>query len=205
MNEKRSKNNQTEEVCVDLFADTIYPWMKSYPLRRVNGKRIYYTVTLPYDKKGKLIHLAKRNGIRFRYYAKRWGRSATYRESFLRHNQPPYRCGYCGRKLTEETLFVDHIVPVFKTKTSRRARTMLTRRKIYDVNDTRNLIAACEPCNRKKGNRLGMWYFRGRMGKHSWFPLVYRTVKILLVTLLMLLAVFVILQSNLIGQLSAIL
>lgn len=49
-----------------------------------------------------------------------------------------YRCRYCGKQLTLETVTLDHIVPVSKG----------------GGNDLQNLVTACLDCNSKKTGRL---------------------------------------------------
>lgn len=51
-----------------------------------------------------------------------------------------YRCQYCGEKFPSRDLTVDHVVP--KSHGGRRAFS--------------NLVAACEPCNSRKGNNAAI-------------------------------------------------
>ena len=54
-------------------------------------------------------------------------------KKILLHESYNY-CGYCGKKIAEKKLTIDHIVPV-----SKGGQTTLT-----------NLVLCCEPCNRTK-------------------------------------------------------
>lgn len=49
-----------------------------------------------------------------------------------------YKCQYCGNKFARSHLTIDHVVP-----TSRGGKTEWT-----------NVVAACNPCNSTKGNRM---------------------------------------------------
>lgn len=53
------------------------------------------------------------------------------------------KCACCGKKLTTKTMTVEHIIPISRGGT----------------NENRNLVALCEPCNRRKGNLLCMASF----------------------------------------------
>ncbi|MDQ7029434.1 MAG: HNH endonuclease [Ardenticatenia bacterium] len=59
----------------------------------------------------------------------------TRRNILLRDN---YTCQYCGRRPGKEHLTIDHVVP----------------RSRGGEHSWENLVAACAPCNRRKGNRL---------------------------------------------------
>ncbi len=57
-------------------------------------------------------------------------------------------CQYCGDKFAINKLTVDHVIPVS------RWRYVPARNKPGHVHGWENQVAACGPCNRKKGNRL---------------------------------------------------
>ena len=60
--------------------------------------------------------------------------SFTVRRSALERDG--YKCRYCGRSVTDETANMDHVTPWKKGgKTT-----------------YRNIVTACKPCNKKKGN-----------------------------------------------------
>lgn len=61
----------------------------------------------------------------------------TKQKKFLILNKTHGRCAYCGRKLTLETMTLDHIFPKSKRKN----------------NDYTNLFASCRQCNNLKGDR----------------------------------------------------
>ena len=64
------------------------------------------------------------------------------KENVLRRDN--FECQYCGRSLTHNTVTIDHVKPQ-----SKGGKSIWT-----------NVVAACEPCNSKKGNKdldvLGM-------------------------------------------------
>lgn len=74
--------------------------------------------------------------IHLRRFAKLWRPAVrlTRRNVMLRDG---YRCQYCGRRGPDQGLNIDHVVP--------RAR--------GGQDAWENLVTACEPCNRRKGER----------------------------------------------------
>ena len=76
---------------------------------------------------------------KFIHVPRRFRRQVTNTFLFARDR---YRCQYCGRHLTElkprESLTRDHLIPLSRGGT----------------NDWTNVVAACSPCNTRKGNRL---------------------------------------------------
>lgn len=75
--------------------------------------------------------------------------------------------------MTKKTLTVDHLIPVKKAQTSKFARWLLHKEKIENVNDIRNLIPACETCNKRKSSKMGIWLIRGAVGKHQKFWIIF--------------------------------
>lgn len=105
----------------------------------------------------------------YKRYEKCWDRSDNYRSEFFKHNNGPYRCAYCGRRITSKDLEVDHLIPVSKAKSSRWARFILWMNAIYNVNNYRNLVASCKRCNRKKSDNMGLWVVIGSIGRFRLF------------------------------------
>ncbi len=52
-------------------------------------------------------------------------------------NRDGFKCRYCGVSVTNDTANMDHVVPWKKGGKTR----------------SRNLVTACKPCNKKKGNK----------------------------------------------------
>ncbi len=78
-----------------------------------------------------------------------------------------YRCVYCGRFVPQCDIEVDHLYPVSKVASSEKLQNILKKKHCRDVNDYRNLVPACRKCNRKKGAKMGLWIFRGKLGRHE--------------------------------------
>lgn len=77
--------------------------------------------------------------VRYVHVPRKFRRQVTNTFLFARDG---YRCQYCGRHRTElrgrEFLTRDHVIPVSRG----------------GANDWGNVVAACSPCNNRKGNRL---------------------------------------------------
>lgn len=176
--------------CIDFYTDRkdLLPRCgiveKNHP---VYGK--YLQTKVHADEKADVVKILKRNKIRFRAYEERWERSDTYRSDFFRACRPPYRCRYCGRRLRKEYMTVDHIVPVSKTKKSTGARMLLYIQGIGNVNDVRNLAPSCDRCNKKKGDRTGLWWIRGVLGKYPVFRAAWKCIVVLLTAVLLYIAI----------------
>ncbi len=97
-----------------------------------------------------------------------WTRSNHYRETFMRNNPLPLRCRYCNKKLKKpKDVEVDHLIPVSKAKNSNFIRWRLKVRGIDNINSQKNLVASCKKCNRRKADKMGLWYIRGVLGKYK--------------------------------------
>ncbi|HET7565438.1 MAG TPA: HNH endonuclease [Gemmatimonadaceae bacterium] len=77
--------------------------------------------------------------VKFIHVPRRFRRQVTNTFLFARDH---YRCQYCGRTLAElkprESLTRDHLIPLSRGGT----------------NEWTNVVAACSPCNTRKGNRM---------------------------------------------------
>lgn len=111
----------------------------------------------------------KKEKLRCDVIPEQFTRSADYRKDFFKVAKPAveakYRCAYCGRKFTYKNITVDHIIPVNQMQYSKKARKLAKRFGIENVNDTKNLVAACRSCNSKKGIKMGSWVYKGIIGK----------------------------------------
>lgn len=98
-------------------------------------------------------------------------RSATYRKNFFAVNRPvkqnKYRCVYCGMLFPKSKITVDHLYPVSQAKKSVLLRSYLRMRGYKNINDIKNLVPACEKCNKSKGKKGGIWIIRGTLGRHE--------------------------------------
>lgn len=154
-------------LCIDLFTDICYDWMAQYHAKQKNGPYgTYYTLEVANQRdKNKIKSRAKKSGIKYRIYDKKWERSSDYRSDFFKRNKGPFRCRYCNKKLKKNEVVVDHLIPVAKVKKSQFARDLLYIRGISTVNDYRNLVPACAKCNRKKSDQMGFWVIQGMLGR----------------------------------------
>lgn len=181
------------QICIDLYTEKTYYWMTQYPLKKQTGiKWSYYTITTDKKNVGEITKNALKSHIKFNCYEKQWSRSSNYRVEFFKCYSPPFRCRYCNRKLTPDKVVVDHIVPVSKAKKSQNARHKLTIHGIKDVNDPKNLAPSCESCNKRKGNKMGLWYIRGILGKYK----AYWVACYLILAALVLMAVYSLIRTD---------
>lgn len=87
-----------------------------------------------------------------------------------------YQCAYCGKIVSRQNITIDHLVPVdkvVKSRTRQRYIKLLSLCGITDINDLKNLVAACRQCNMKKGTKTGLWVVRGSVGKSPVFWFIF--------------------------------
>ena len=103
-------------------------------------------------------------------------RRADYRRRFFRSHKPDigkrYICVYCGKWLKREKVSVDHLYPIGQASRDVRLQKKLSRQGIRNINDPKNLVAACQSCNARKANQMGLWILRGKLGRHPGFWLL---------------------------------
>lgn len=96
-------------------------------------------------------------------------RSADYRKVFFSKNKPIlnkwYICSYCGKLINKKYITVDHLYPVAEASSNYRLQKKLKRKGFVDVNDPRNLIAACLKCNQRKSSSMSFWIIKGKLGR----------------------------------------
>lgn len=115
---------------------------------------------------------------KYQSYPNNYLRSRDYRKKFFDENHPIFKnyyiCAYCGRFLKKKDVTVDHIISIRKAQKSKVLQFILRLVRINDINDTKNLTASCERCNKKKGQKLSLSYvIRGILGRKSWYWLIY--------------------------------
>jgi hypothetical protein len=126
--------------------------------------------------------LLKLKGYKFRSFDKRYERNSNYRKTYFEHNEGPYHCTYCGRRIKAEDLEVDHLIPVAKAKSSIMVRTWLHLCGITNVNSYKNLVSSCEKCNRKKSDKMGFWIPLGIVGRYKMFWTIRNIIVALIIT-----------------------
>jgi 5-methylcytosine-specific restriction endonuclease McrA len=62
-----------------------------------------------------------------------------------------YECQYCGERLKQDGLTIDHIIP--KSFFKKGPQVAVDGKQLVNSGSWRNLITSCKPCNTKKGNR----------------------------------------------------
>jgi len=162
---------------VEVFVESCPSWLNRYdPISKLGKYGVYYTVTGSYKLCAEVRRACEARRVRCRMFDMCWERSDDYRQKFLNQFPPTkteFRCAYCGKYLTRKTLVVDHLVPVNQVKKSQKARKLLLRDGITNVNDLRNLVASCETCNKIKSDQLGSWYTRGKLGRDEFMQGIY--------------------------------
>ncbi len=106
--------------------------------------------------------------IRIKTCLQMYARSPRYRQDFV--NRTPkmyYRCSYCGKKIDQNHMTVDHIFPVQKMMDSEKVRKQARMLGIFETNSLKNLTTACYECNKAKGAKTGFWIIRGLFGKYG--------------------------------------
>ena len=123
-------------------------------------------------------------------YTENEKRGTDYRKTYFQTHPMPeggYRCRYCGKRLSRETLEVDHIFPIDLAK-RKGIPFYLRNQGITNINDPENLAAACHRCNSRKSNKAGIWLIKAWLGKYPWWHIV-RKIVIIAFSLAVLLAV----------------
>lgn len=130
-------------------------------------------------------------------------RSTSYRKEFFGHTKPVlqnrYVCAYCGRLLKEKDVTVDHIYPVHAAKTDINIQNKLKYKGFSDINDIKNLVAACRSCNRRKGTKMGIWILKGKLGRSPVLWCIRKSVRLAVIVA----AAYLLIKSGLLnGNLS---
>ncbi|MGN0437030.1 MAG: HNH endonuclease [Lachnospiraceae bacterium] len=158
-----------------------------HPNKLKKGNSHYFRIYFETERDAKpLIRKLDRKGIPYKAYQEEYARNTNYRGMFFRQTEGPYRCRYCNRRLKEEDVIVDHIIPVKQAMNSRKAQRILSRHHIDNVNQLENLVAACYDCNEEKGTQLGQWVQKGFLGfwKYHLYRALLTVVKIILLSLI---------------------
>lgn len=114
-------------------------------------------------------------------------RSGNYRNMFFKYHEPQigkyYLCSYCGRLLKPEKVTVDHLYPIKKSRDDPKTQHKLRKMGLHDVNDPKNLVAACEKCNAKKAAKTGKWIFWGKIGQSTTLWIIRKIIRACLIAL----------------------
>ena len=152
-----------------------------------NSRGVYFYNEVSSMDFWQLNLVLKFHNYKFKTYDKRYSRSTSYRKTFFANNKGPYRCVYCGKRITAETLEVDHLLPVAQAKDNLWVRTLLHLSGAKNVNDSKNLVQSCTKCNRKKSDKMGLWVIRGIIGR---FDCVW-VIRDIVVAILVIVAILI--------------
>lgn len=156
---------------------------KYHPTKLKKGNSHYFRIYFESEKEAKpLIRKLERKRIRYKSYSEEYSRNTNYRNMFFRQTEGPYRCRYCNKKLTEDEITIDHIVPVKQAKTNKTAQKILKQYHIDNVNQLENLAPCCKDCNEAKGSQLGDWVKKGFLGfwKYHFYRILLSICKVII-------------------------
>lgn len=157
-----------------------------FGLRYENGK--WRLRTSDNDLISRIAYFCRRKHLHYECIKDKYTRSNNYRktliENYQKKNNKYYRCAYCGKKLTQDKMTVDHIVPIDKVQHMWRYRQLIRLMKISDINDLRNLAPACDRCNKKKGRTLKGYFISGMTGRTYKGVIIRRWLKFIIAVLL---------------------
>lgn len=101
-------------------------------------------------------------------------RSNTYRNDYFKKHPYGiignyYQCVYCGKFIKKEKVSVDHLFPINRVEKGKYRnlwKKLLKLRGITNINQTENLVSACQSCNLQKSTKIKKWYLKGCIGRH---------------------------------------
>lgn len=137
----------------------------------------------------------KKKRLRFKKYDEKYERSNGYRKTFISNYETKngmYRCAYCGKKMSQDYMTVDHIISVYKAQNEFSGKLLMKILRAKTVNDVKNLTPACEKCNRKKGRNIEGYLINGLTGRTYKGVVIRKTFKVVLVISIIVTAFFAI-------------
>lgn len=150
--------------------------------KRAYGKS-FYELSTSEKETPKWENFAKRAGLRIDVIPYAYARDTEYRNTYFKNNKPAiqarYRCAYCGKVLLYKDTTIDHIFPVNKLSYNKSVRNRAKTWGINGANEELNLVPACRKCNSKKSTKMGVWIYKGFIGKSEklWiFRKVFRII-----------------------------
>lgn len=190
-----------KEFLVNAYTNQYMKWMDKYSYKiKTSQYGTYIVFAINGNQQREIIKDLKKSNIKYKIYEKRWERSSNYRKNFFDANKGPYRCRYCHRRLKKDYLVVDHLYPIAKGKYNPTSRYLLYIRGIHNINDIRNLVPSCYKCNEKKGDKLGLWYIRGLLGKYKIYWIIRRIIIFSLLIIIPLLIYYFIKYTNVLNN-----
>lgn len=176
---KSRKESIQLRFIVDVFSKKKRYIRRYHPNKLKKGNSHFFRIYFEDEKSARyLIRKLERKNIRYKSYHEEYARNTNYRNMFFRQTQGPYRCRYCNRRLSDDEVIVDHIIPVKQAINNKKAQRMLRKHGIENVNEITNLVASCSDCNELKGTQLGEWTKKGFLG--FWKYHIYRILSSIL-------------------------
>lgn len=124
----------------------------------------------------------RRNRLKYRIGGDYGKRGTDYRRKYFEKNKPVfgkyYLCTYCGRPVKRSKVTIDHIYPVNEVAHNLKLQKKLTRIGYQDVNDVRNLVPACETCNKRKSAKMGSWIAKAKLFHNQYMRLFGDVVEV---------------------------
>lgn len=163
------------------------------PQDRKKYQRKFRSFGLKWDKNGfygcvkyrryqKIQGFCYTNGLSVKIDSGFSSRSGNYRSVFFKSHKPQigkyYICSYCGRLLKPEKVTVDHLYPIKKAREDPKIQHKLRKMGLHDVNDPKNLVAACEKCNARKAAKTGKWILWGKIGQSTFFWIIRKIIRL---------------------------
>lgn len=134
------------------------------------------------------------NSLTFRIRNSLGNRNNSCRRIFFSNYKPQvlgryYICAYCGKLRTKDNITVDHVYSIGASAESVSYQNKLRRRGIENINDPKNLVAACKKCNAKKRTDGGIWVLRAKLGRYKsiWYLRWFLRMAILVVIIILIL------------------
>lgn len=162
-------------------------------LRYENGK--WRLKTSDKTIENEIACFCQRKHLHYECIDDKYVRSNDYRKNFISSYEKKdgkyYRCAYCGKKLTNQRMTVDHIIPIDKVQHNVYYRKLMDFFKINNINDVNNLAPACEKCNKRKGRKLKGYLLNGITGRTYKGVIIRRFVKAILTFLLLIITAIV--------------
>lgn len=161
--------------------------------KKAYGKSYYYMKTKDYEECERYQEFCRFRGLKCHIFNETYMRSSNYRNQFFTEfyrihgsNKKYTLCAYCGLPSKVDKLTVDHIIPVDKAKKTNMGKFLMKIFRIQNINEYRNLCAACKSCNSRKGKKMGLWILRGFIGKSVLFWYIRWALRSAIITLLIL-------------------
>lgn len=136
-------------------------------VKRSYGKS-FYTKKVGEEEKTSFVKYCKKHKLTCAVIDEKYTRNNSYRKEFLEQykNNSHILCAYCGLLVDKKDITVDHIIPVDKAKKGKGgARMLMNILRVDNVNNQKNLAAACKKCNNRKRTKMGFWVIKGFIGK----------------------------------------